>query len=105
MNFGEFVVARRSGALDRDAGWRAYMIEAAVRSTHVRGALKLLRMGYAGELAIPQVAAMHGLSVAEAKLLLGAWWVWSRVAEGRPVRGLRKRSGATPLAVGAGSPP
>lgn len=102
MTFKEFIAAHMAGALENDATWRNYEILGGIRPLHIRGALKLLRMSYAGELAIPECRARYGINTdAMTKELLGAWWIWSRLSDGHRVRGVRLREPATaPLHLG-----
>jgi hypothetical protein len=85
MNFRQFLYAYREGKLDQDAAWRAYDILAiAGRSTHVRSALKALGMAYAGEHAMSEFMARYEVwSPDEARVILGAWWLWSGISAGR----------------------
>lgn len=110
MTFPEFLAAYRNGALDRDAAWRAYDIPTAVRRniatgkpTYVRGALKALKLAYAGELAMPEFCARYGVDLGAAPLILGAWWLWSAIDAGRAVRvPLRLAGGSTSEGAGKG---
>lgn len=98
MTFPEFLSAYENNTLGRDAAWRAYDIASAVRPIHIRGALKVLKLQYAGELAIPEFMARYGIpDRAKAQMLLGAWYLWSALDAGRAVRvPLRAREGTHP---------
>jgi hypothetical protein len=93
MPYREFLVAHRDGTLDQRAEWRAYDIPKAVNAGHVSQALRALGFGYSGELALATFMAQYGVpTVGEADDTLGAWWVYTRVASGRRVVGLQRRS-------------
>lgn len=94
MSFNQFLFKHRNGTLYEDAGWRAYDFYASVQARHVRKALKKLGLAYAGELAIPHFMALYDLQDREAAMkLVGGWWLWSQVDQGRHVVGLVKRAG------------
>jgi hypothetical protein len=94
MNLYEFIPLYRANALEYDAGWRAYDIPASVKPRHVQQALKVMGFGYAGpDLALSDCMARYGLTDrAEAEAILGAWRIWSLLASGNRVNGLRKRA-------------
>lgn len=47
----------------------------------------MLKLAYAGELAIPEFMARYGIQKEwEAKRILGSWWLWSAIDAGRAVR-------------------
>lgn len=86
--------------LQNDVTWRAYDIPAALREKHATAALKALGLSYAGEHAMVQFMALY--EVRDPRLapkILGGWWLWSRLAQGRRIRGVKLRS-ATTLAEG-----
>lgn len=87
MTFTEFKEKYLAGLLDCDAAWRAYDIPSvATHPAYVKKALKLLKLAYAGELAIPEFCARYGVSLEEARPLLGSWFLWSMIDQGRPFR-------------------
>lgn len=101
MTFSEFKDKYLAGTLWDDAAWRAYDIEAAVKPLHVRKALKMMGLAYAGELAIPEFCARYGLTREVAEPLLGAYWLWSLVSSQRayprvPLRQPKGGSGPHP---------
>lgn len=92
-NFNYFLHRWRNKALDRDVTWRGYEILAAVQPRHVQAAIKALGLGYAGELAIPHFCELYEVPSWDlAREILGAWWVWSRLTQGRRLR-VPKRTG------------
>lgn len=98
MNFKDFLAAWRAGTLSQDTAWRGYNVPGLVlavvpnrRVVYMRSALKMLKLTYAGELAIPEFMARYEIpDRAEAERFILSWWVWSRVSAGRRVRGLQK---------------
>lgn len=91
MIFLEFLILCDKYGLHSNATWRAYDIPNAVTSRHTKLALKLLGMGYAGELAMSAVVTAYRIDPAKAPLLLGSWWVLRQIEQGKRVRGLKLR--------------
>lgn len=101
-----FLHLRRQGRLDDFTVWRAYDIPGNIRERHVKAALKALCLGYAGELALSHFMALYEVpTVAEARLVLGSWWLLTQIEKGRRLRLPKRGPGATTLAEGPEAPP
>jgi hypothetical protein len=97
MKFNQFLFKWRENTLHTDPAWRAYDFPGSVRPRFVQKALKSLGLTYAGELAIPQFMSLYDVPTAEeARLILGSWWLWSLVDDGRQItrgpHGLKRRA-------------
>jgi hypothetical protein len=91
--FKDFLGAWREKRLEDDATWRSYNIPDAVKPEHIREALKLLSLVYAGELALGQFMRLYEITdQAEAIDILQQWYIWHRKARGYSTPLARRRT-------------
>jgi hypothetical protein len=92
MTFTEFKDKYLAGTLDTDPAWRGYDIMAAIKPNHTQKALKLLKLTYAGELAIPEFCARYpDVPREQASRLLAAYWLWALIDSQRAYPRVPKR--------------
>lgn len=92
MNFKDFIAAYGDGSITKDATWRAYGIDAMVRPSSIREAMKSLGYRDFSYTGLSQLARDYGLANAPyAANILGLWWTWKRIASGEVKRRLIKR--------------
>jgi hypothetical protein len=94
-SMNRFLHLMRTGEIDKDPTWRAYSFVPAIKDIHVKAALKALGLDYAGEHALSQFAVLYEVPQRNARETVGAWWLWSRLASGKRVRGPKPRSATT----------
>lgn len=91
LPFPEFVRAYADGSIANDVSWRAYDFPASFDEGHAAAGAQALGYPTKGDVSIAygQVAADYGLAHAtQAKYMLGLWYIWSRVCQGRRFKGL-----------------
>lgn len=108
-----FLIMWETRTLENDPTWRGYDIIGALQTfkkhtldNYIKSALKEIGLNYAGEHARSQFSVLYEVPFAETTFVLAAWWVWSRIARGRRIKGVKIRaandrgegSGATTLA-------
>lgn len=97
-SINRFLILWDNDGLKNEVTWRAYDILPCVQDKHIRAALKTIGLGYAGEHATAQFCVLYEVERKDARAILGGWWLWSRLAQGRHLRVPKRTSGATTLA-------
>lgn len=96
-----FLYMQRNDLLKNDVTWRGYDIDATVNAQsepryryYISQALKSLGLSnvHAGEHGVSTFCALYEVEPRLGALTLARWWVWSRLAKGRKVRGAKTRA-------------